>query len=428
MSGKRQAETDLNHDNWDQEEESLEVGEFQKAPAEEIQKRIIKTAKRRLADNQSDTPSIFGNFAGFKPITSNTNASASFSFSSSSAATSINGSGSFASPSNMPSSEPLKKTEPTQGNSKSPKYCAELKALNEQLLDWIKTHLTKNPVCILSPIFKDYEKYIRNIEEEDNNEKSASKKNKISFTAPTSVSDVKESNKSIESSPTTTKTTSNSIFGNISANIFTNVVSNPSSKASADLSAAPTTIATTTSGATKFSFGDLSSNTLTSPSFGKGGGFTFGTSSAPFTFSNVTQSSTTQSSGESQAPLEDEEPPKVEFTPVVEEDSKYSKRVKVFFKQDESYSDRGVGTLYIKEVESGAKSQLLVRADTNLGNILLNILLTDGIPLRRLGTNNVMLCCIPTPDAKPPPKSVLLRVKTAAEADELLETIKKYQK
>lgn len=421
MSGKRQAETDLNHDNWDQEEESSEVGEFQKAPAEEIQKRIIKTAKRRLADNQSETKSIFGNFAGFKSFTSNTNASAPFLFS----ATSINGSGSLASSANMPSSEPLKKTEPTPGNSKSPKYCAELKALNEQLLDWIKTHLTKNPVCILTPIFKDYEKYIRNIEDEDNNEKSASKKSKISFTAPTSVSDVKESNKSIESSPTTTtKTTSNSIFGNISANIFTNVVSNPSSKASADLSAAPTTIATTTSGATKFSFGDLSSNTLTSPSFGKAGGFTFGTASAPFTFSNVTQSSTS----ESQTHLEDEEPPKVEFTPVVEEDSKFSKRVKVFFKQDDSYSDRGVGTLYIKEVEAGAKSQLLVRADTNLGNILLNILLTEGIPLRRLGTNNVMLCCIPTPDAQPPPKSVLLRVKTAAEADELLETIKKYQK
>ena len=70
---------------------------------------------------------------------------------------------------------------------------------------------------------------------------------------------------------------------------------------------------------------------------------------------------------------------------------------------------------------------MIVRADTNLGNILLNIMIVEGLPTSRLGKNNVMVVCIPTPDAKPPPTSVLLRVKTGEEADELLATINKYK-
>lgn len=115
---------------------------------------------------------------------------------------------------------------------------------------------------------------------------------------------------------------------------------------------------------------------------------------------------------------------------VVEEpDAVFSKRCKLFYKKDESYVEKGVGMLHLKS--SSGKSQLLVRADTNLGNILLNIQLNSSIPTQRLGKNNVMLACVPNPplDPKDPelesdgPVPLLIRVKTEIDADQLLEKI-----
>lgn len=57
------------------------------------------------------------------------------------------------------------------------------------------------------------------------------------------------------------------------------------------------------------------------------------------------------------------------------------------------------------------------------GNILLNILVQASIPCTRVGKNNVMLMCVPNPpvDEKNPntPVPLLVRVKTAEDADEL---------
>lgn len=47
MAGKRSASSDLNHDNWDQDEEPENAGTFQKASEESLKRRIIKTARRR---------------------------------------------------------------------------------------------------------------------------------------------------------------------------------------------------------------------------------------------------------------------------------------------------------------------------------------------------------------------------------------------
>nr|CAD7440718.1 unnamed protein product [Timema bartmani] len=44
---KRIATSELNHDNWNQEEKSEEAGSFKKAAPEVMQQRIIKAAKRR---------------------------------------------------------------------------------------------------------------------------------------------------------------------------------------------------------------------------------------------------------------------------------------------------------------------------------------------------------------------------------------------
>lgn len=57
------------------------------------------------------------------------------------------------------------------------------------------------------------------------------------------------------------------------------------------------------------------------------------------------------------------------------------------------------------------------------GNILLNIILPASMPCSRLGKNNVMVVCVPNPpvDDKNPssPIPLLIRVKTADDADEL---------
>lgn len=171
--------------------------------------------------------------------------------------------------------------------------------------------------------------------------------------------------------------------------------------------AAPST--TTAAPAKTFSFG-IGSASATTPSTG-------------FTFSNVVKP-TEEKKSDDQDDNEDAEPV-VEFTPVEEKDSLYSKRCKLFVKVKDSFSDRGVGTVHIKKVDS--KVQVLVRADTNLGNILLNIILNEAVPVQRMGKNNVMMVCLPTPESKPPPTSVLLRVKTTTEADELFETLNKYK-
>jgi len=62
------------------------------------------------------------------------------------------------------------------------------------------------------------------------------------------------------------------------------------------------------------------------------------------------------------------------------------------------------------------------------GNILLNISLTKNIPMSLQSKNTVTLSCIPNPpidskqkDAKP--VCMLIRVKTADEADELLKQL-----
>lgn len=98
--------------------------------------------------------------------------------------------------------------------------------------------------------------------------------------------------------------------------------------------------------------------------------------------------------------------------------------------KDKQYSERGVGTLFIKEAKDNKGNvihQALIRADTSLGNIIFNIRITSDIPIKRVGKNNVMLVCLPTPDSKPPPIPVLLRVKTEEDADKLLEEINKYK-
>ncbi|CAF4855152.1 unnamed protein product [Pieris macdunnoughi] len=152
--------------------------------------------------------------------------------------------------------------------------------------------------------------------------------------------------------------------------------------------------------------------------------FSFGTGK-PFSFNSNIQRN--ESNEVTNTKEDEDEPPKVEYTPMVEENSVFDRKCKIFVKKNGNFVDKGVGTLYIKKIEDTSKYQLLVRANTSLGNILLNLVLAPSVPTQRMGKNNVMLVCIATPDAKPPPTPILIRVKTSEEADELLEKLNNYK-
>ncbi|KAK3754885.1 hypothetical protein QZH41_018940 [Actinostola sp. cb2023] len=109
--------------------------------------------------------------------------------------------------------------------------------------------------------------------------------------------------------------------------------------------------------------------------------------------------------------------------------SKFSVRCKLFFNRNNAWSELGVGMLSIKDIDG--KSQLLVRADTATGNILLNIFIASTMPVTRNGKNNVMMVSIPNPPLyskasegdNNKPATYLIRVKTAESADELFKMV-----
>ncbi|XP_040166107.1 nuclear pore complex protein Nup50 [Anopheles arabiensis] len=316
-------------------------------------------------------------------------------------------------------------------------------ALNKAFIAWITEKCRENPYCKLHPVFRDYEKQFDEIQ-------AMSPGKTVEKTAPTTTSQAAAPENKVApaaSEPAKPKEPEKEMpkpgffFGG-SASAATAAKESPTK---------PSSGFTFGSSSKPFSFGTLASSTsastnattttpsivsTSSSSFFAGastfaaksatGGFTFGgvVSKPPAPDSSAAGGGPEKpASGDAEA--DEDEPPKVEFTPVEEKDSVYSKRCKLFVKVGASYSDRGVGTLHIKMVD--AKVQVLVRADTSLGNILLNIILNESVPVQRLGKNNVMMICLPTPDAKPPPTSVLLRVKTGEEADELLATLLKYK-
>ncbi|XP_036331467.1 nuclear pore complex protein Nup50 [Rhagoletis pomonella] len=499
MSGKRQATSNLNHENWDQEDEPEERGTFRKASEDVLNNRVIKKARRKVAtgtvgaDSTDDgaPKSVFSGFAGFGKATGSTASASPFSFLTKISAPPADSTNptdtskatqlfSFGTVGKTSSSFDKKDTTSVEnGNNakgktndnigKSSSYQSKIRCLNQAVSEWIKTHVDQNPLCILSPIFKDYEKYLSEIEEE---EKSVEKlqtnieitdDKKITSDAAPSVGNFKFSLSPAKSSTTIASTstagpkfsfgptsppeptsTSSTSTANISksatdknnTNTFSFGIKTPENqKTEGD--------AKTISAPKGFSFGFKSDDKPSSTPFtfgkpagtnedsakNKPGSFSFTPGSTPFSFGNIkppTAIAASTSEDVNEADDEDQ-PPKVEFKQVVEDDAEYSKKCKVFVKKDGTFVDRGVGVLYLKPVKNSEKTQLLVRADTNLGNILVNLILSEGIPTQRMGKNNVMMVCLPTPDVEKA-TSMLLRVKTAEEADELLAELEKRKK
>lgn len=419
MSSKRKPDRELNHDNWADEEEPEEVGVFQKAGEEELQKRQIRVAKRRLGGAMGESAegksNVFSGFSGFGSTAATTATTASkplFNFGAFNAQTSTASSVlpesaktfSFSSSNaaKLPAIEVKSTADSSKDNKKSSAFSDKLKELNKAVLECIKGHVDSGKLCILTPVFDDYKKFIKELEDGEN-EKPKSTASTFSFL---SNSD-KTNNNEVTSKASTASTFS---FGASKSQ----PIETPHT--SALPTSTKTTAAASTSATSTFTFGKPLPTFGGAPTPGAG---LFGSLKPP-----EVQPAESSSDKPAEGENEEDEPPKVEFTPVVESDSLYSKRCKVFVKANNEFVSRGTGTLFIKEINN--KKQLLVRADTNLGNILLNILFAP-LPFKRMGKNNVSTICIPTPEAEQKPVQVLIRVKNEEEADELLAEIKKHQ-
>ncbi|CAG9854214.1 unnamed protein product [Phyllotreta striolata] len=456
MASKRGASSDLNHDNWNQEDEPEESGTFKRASDESLKGRVIKAARRRnpissiTGADGGEKKSAFTGFSGFGK---DTPTSSAFSFlsnlGSSNTPPKVNGTeeksksdiASFKFSSNIVHNDSkvgrsqLDNANSNTNNSiKSSDYYSKLKGLNQSVSNWIKKHVDANPLISLQPIFKDYEKYFNELENEKDSKQDAAKSdsNNVSsmsmfvFKPTSSIPDSTtektqpENKKPSEVPPKNSESTPPKFSFGPSA-----------TSASATPSFSFGTSSTNSSGL--FSFGKPTNNstsaTVTTPSFSfevKSNPTTTFSNPAPFTFGNAATKPANDE--ENKEADDDEEPPKNDFTPVIEEDHIYMIRCKVFVKKDNQFGDRGVGNLFLKPIKDSEKVQLIVRADTKLGNIVLNLILSESIPTKRLGNKDVMLVCVPTPSTAPPPVPVLLRVKSSEQADELLQTLEKHKK
>lgn len=522
MAGKRSATTELNHENWNEENEPEEAGTFTKASDDELQKRVVRVARRRLPPKDGQSQSAFGAFTGFK--TAATTSASPFSClaskiattnTTSSLDTSTKTSTNVAKPTTTANNNPqngAKKAEEASGapalssvpnnkkeqkddkaSKKSNEYFAKLKGLNESVTQWIKTHVDENPFCILTPIFRDYEKYLKDIQAKhgnetdnappehtasntDSNKASAStekqsdslpfgepKTNSVTTSLWTSeksifgnVSNTEsvfasteqttamptfESSKSVFNSPEQTTDAPKSIFGGVDKNSTRSAFGSPSPHKNPFLSKSPGTSESKPEENETKSEKKPTSSSFTSPSansnifsFGQTStspnataGFIFG-STKRFSFgAQAVKPQESDNSANNEAKDDDYIPPEPDFKPVKEEGAIYDKRCKVFLKKGANYTVKGVGTLFLKPTEND-KTQLIVRADTAMGSVILNTLLTESTPIVRMNKNSVIIACVSSTESSPHPSTVLLRVKTEEDADCLVEALNKYKK
>ncbi|XP_068590070.1 nuclear pore complex protein Nup50 isoform X2 [Cebidichthys violaceus] len=439
---KRIADKELTDRNWDQEEEGEEAGTFLVASEDVLKSRPIKKAKRRNIGEADGS----GSFKGFKGFSLTSAASGGGSaptpFSGGSAPTAFSGFGNeggggfsglggltngnsssslpafsgFSSPAvtstsspgltfNVPASSDIT-LQQTNGSGPSStqsststsnkEYSRQLTALNCSVRDWITKHVNGNPLCDLNPIFKDYEQHLASIERQYG-AGDEEKKKKPPTTAAPAAAPSSSSSSSFSFGKTLTEDSSKSpgVTFNFGQKVDGSVLSSLGAK---------TTPPSFSFSSSSSLFGSSTTTTAPPPSF---------------------------KSGDARPPDENgdeesEEPPKPEIKEVKEDDAFYSKKCKLFYKKDSEFKEKGVGTLHLKQTDDG-KVQMIIRADTNLGNILLNILLQASMPCSRVGKNNVMVVCVPNPvvDDKNPgsPVPLLIRVKTAEDADLLHKTL-----
>lgn len=162
---KRRAGNELTRDNWDEEEEKVEVGVFQVADESVMKNRVVKKAKRTLQrDENGEIKPIFSGFSGFSTEASNSNSKQAFSFlSKCNEKPSENGNHPSASTTNsLTTSSGLKFSENNCSQSSAPTVIDPIKVmkLNEAFIKFVTNAVQKNPSCVLTPTMKDYEKQV----------------------------------------------------------------------------------------------------------------------------------------------------------------------------------------------------------------------------------------------------------------------------
>uniref|UniRef100_A0A8D2ZUT3 Nuclear pore complex protein Nup50 n=2 Tax=Scophthalmus maximus TaxID=52904 RepID=A0A8D2ZUT3_SCOMX len=452
---KRIADKELTDRNWDQEEEGEEAGMFSIASDDVMKNRSIKKAKRRNVGAEGEVPGAFKGFKGFSLTSAAAVASSGGGVSAPTGFSGFGNGGGFkglssltngnsVTPSfggfspgltfNSPASADITAKQ-TNGSSPSPaqssgsssssnkEYSRQLTALNCSVRDWITKHVNDNPLCDLNPIFRDYERHLSSIERQYG---------AAAATQPDGGSEEKKTLPSTASPPPPLPPASSSSSSSPApaAGLFS-FAKKPTDDSTPDKGsgAAPIPAGITFNFGQKVDssvLGSLGSKTM-SPSFSfstsSGQNSMFGSSAAP-SFSG-TKAEDARPADEN-ADEETDEPPKPDIKEVKEDDAFYSKKCKLFYKKDSEFKEKGVGTLHLKETTEG-KTQMIIRADTNLGNILLNVMVQASMPCSRVGKNNVMVICVPNPpvDDKNPgsPVPLLVRVKTAEDADELHKTL-----
>lgn len=126
------------------------------------------------------------------------------------------------------------------------------------------------------------------------------------------------------------------------------------------------------------------------------------------------------------------EPPKVEQVDVGEEDARHSVKCKVFYLDAGEMKTKGVGMAHIKELANKQKCQLLVRASTQLGTVLLNVQLNASENCVAVKDDPKFSAVQFTAPANPPideanptrPYCFTLKVKNNENRDELIRIIK----
>ncbi|XP_028409477.1 nuclear pore complex protein Nup50-like [Dendronephthya gigantea] len=332
---KRGAAVQLTDRNWDEEEENEVAGHFKVADDDQLSKRVIRKAKRRVTGSD-ETSGSFKSFQGFgvpqnssTPMISNAPNTLSL--------TGFKGFG---------NGNEKKDNAQVATSDLNSAYMTQLKRLNQEVCEWIKKHINENPYVDLTPVFKDYEKHLGNLEKK----------------FPAACKPVEMSN--------------------ISPKITTS--------------------------------GGMSSSVVHS--------FNGGTTTNLSRANDVKPPESCESSDDTPQNIQSQ----AKSTP--EEEAFYSIRCKLFFKRDNDWSELGVGTLSLKKITT-EKIRVLVRNDTALSKILLNIFVSNETPTSRSG-NNVLLMSVPNPPVfgkegdNTKPVSYLIRVKTSEKADELRNNLK----
>lgn len=162
---KRRAGNELTKDNWDEEEEKVEMGKFKAADESILKNRIVKKAKRMLQrDESGEIKPIFSGFSGFNNITSNSNSKQAFSFLSKCNETPSESG-------NHPTSSTINSVTTSSNSALSENNCSKSSSpsvinpdkvmkLNEAFVKFITNAVQKNPYCVLTPALKDYEKQL----------------------------------------------------------------------------------------------------------------------------------------------------------------------------------------------------------------------------------------------------------------------------